>query len=180
MGITAMWWLARLTNPASRGIKDPSAQGAERGAQFRGEQGGLFPGGEVPAPVDLVVVDEVGGVGAFGPAARGLVQLVGEDADAKGSVMFLASKNWALFSQYRRAAETPVLVSQYRVMLSSTSSRVSAPGSSPSTTLASSPGCPLPSPWSSMNAARSTGESARPYRVCGRVVMIWAYATCWA
>ena len=31
---------------------------------------------------------------------------------AKGIVMFLASKKSALFSQYRRAAETPVFVSQ--------------------------------------------------------------------
>jgi hypothetical protein len=43
---------------------------------------------------------------------------------ANGIVMGLASKKPALFSQYRRAAETPVLVSQYSVMLSSRSSRV--------------------------------------------------------
>jgi hypothetical protein len=86
--------------------------------------------------------------------------------------MSLASKKDALFSQYRRAAEIPVLVSQYSVMLSRMSSRVRAPVSSPVRILPSSPGWPLPSPWSSMNAARSMGESARPYSVCGRVVMI--------
>ena len=36
---------------------------------------------------------------------------------AYGMVMGLASKKPALFSQYRRAAEIPVLVSQYSVML---------------------------------------------------------------
>ena len=45
---------------------------------------------------------------------------------AYGIVMGLASKKSALFSQYRRAAETPVFVSQYSVMLSRMSSRVRA------------------------------------------------------
>ena len=45
---------------------------------------------------------------------------------ANGIVMGLASKKSALFSQYRRAADTPVLVSQYSVMLSRMSSRVRA------------------------------------------------------
>jgi hypothetical protein len=35
----------------------------------------------VAAPVEPVVVDEVVGVGALGPAARCLVELVGEDAN---------------------------------------------------------------------------------------------------
>ena len=35
------------------------------------------------ASVELVVVDEVVRVGALGPAARGLVELVGEDADGE-------------------------------------------------------------------------------------------------
>jgi len=37
----------------------------------------------VAAPVELVVVDEVVGIRALGPAPRGLIQLVGEDADGK-------------------------------------------------------------------------------------------------
>jgi hypothetical protein len=41
----------------------------------------LFPSGEVAASVEPVVVDEVVGIRALGPAARGPVQLVGEDAD---------------------------------------------------------------------------------------------------
>jgi len=35
---------------------------------------------------------------------------------ANGIVMGLASKNCALFSQYSRAVEIPVLVSQYKVI----------------------------------------------------------------
>jgi hypothetical protein len=41
----------------------------------------------VAAFVELVVVDEVVGVGAFCPAVRGLVELVGEDAD--GDYLYL-------------------------------------------------------------------------------------------
>src|SRR6478609_5998662 len=96
---------------------------------------------------------------------------------AYGIVMGLASKKSALFSQYRRAAEIPVLVSQYSVTLSRMSSRVRALCSCPLRAFSTSPGWPVPSPWSSMNAARSTGESASPYRVCGRVAMICAYGT---
>ncbi len=89
--------------------------------------------------------------------------------------MGLASKkSAALFSQYRRAAEIAVLVSQYSVMLSRTSSRVRALSRVPCRACSTSPGWPVPSPWSSMNAARSAGESASPYSVCGRVVMMSA------
>ena len=56
------------------------AQCPERRADFFGEELRLFPGGEVAALVDLVVVDEVG-VGPFGPAPRRLILLAGEDAD---------------------------------------------------------------------------------------------------
>src|SRR5215472_7558143 len=61
------------------GLALPSAQCAEARADLFGEELRLFPGGEVAALVDLVVVDEVG-VGPFGPAARRLILLVGEDA----------------------------------------------------------------------------------------------------
>jgi hypothetical protein len=81
-------------------------QWSEGGAEFLGEELGLFPGGEVAASVEPVVGDEVVGVGAFGPAAGGLVQLVGNTLMAKGMVMALASKKSAVFSQERRAAET--------------------------------------------------------------------------
>jgi hypothetical protein len=32
--------------------------------------------------------------------------------------------------------------------------------------------------WSSSQAASPTGESAMPYRVCGRAAIILAYSTC--
>jgi len=56
----------------------------------------------VAPSVEPVVVDEVVGVGALGPALRYLVQLVGEDADGNGMVMALASKKSAWLSQQRR------------------------------------------------------------------------------
>src|SRR5215204_3589787 len=55
------------------------AQGPEGGSHLVGEEVRLLPGGEVVALVDFVEVDEVG-VGLLGPAPRGLVELVGEDA----------------------------------------------------------------------------------------------------
>jgi hypothetical protein len=42
---------------------------------------GLFPGGEVAASVKPVVVEEIVRIRALRPASRGLVELVGEDAD---------------------------------------------------------------------------------------------------
>ena len=59
---------------------------------------------------------------------------------AYGIVMGLASKKSALFSQYRRAAEIPVFVSQYSVMLSRMSSRVRALCSCPLQGLFHEPG----------------------------------------
>ncbi len=43
----------------------------------------LLPSGEVPAPVELVEIDEIVRVGALGPAPRGLIKLVGKDADGE-------------------------------------------------------------------------------------------------
>src|SRR5918995_185818 len=66
-------------------------------------------------------------------------------------------------------------------MLSRTSSRVSSPVSlvvrSRASTTASA-GWPSASLWSISQAARPIGESAIPYRVCGRAAMYWAYSTC--
>ena len=58
---------------------DALAQGPEPGAELFREELRLLPGGEVPALVDLVEVDEVG-VGLLGPAPRGVVLLAGEHA----------------------------------------------------------------------------------------------------
>src|SRR5687768_18342058 len=53
---------------------------SERRADVFGEQLRLLPGREVPAPVVLVVRDEVG-IRLFGPAPRDPVDLVREGAD---------------------------------------------------------------------------------------------------
>ena len=126
------------------------------------------------APVERVVVDEVMGVGALGPALRGLVELVGEDADGERDRDGLGVEEVRLILPVQGAAGTPVFVSQYIVMLSRMSSRVRALSRVLARTRSTSPGGPVPSPWSSMNAARSAGESTSPYSVCGRVAMICA------
>src|SRR5215471_11006779 len=71
--------LAVVAGLSLSGLALRSAQCAERRADLFGEELRLFPGGEVAALGDLVVVDEVG-VGPFGPGARRLVLLVREDA----------------------------------------------------------------------------------------------------
>src|SRR5436190_13172107 len=69
---------------AERGNARPRKYGplpkrAEPRAQLGGVQLRLLPGGEVPAAVDLVEVDEVG-VRLLRPASGSPVELVGEDA----------------------------------------------------------------------------------------------------
>src|SRR6185437_3729437 len=59
------------------------AQRPERRPHLGGKEIGLFPRGKVAAPVELVVVDQVAGIRVLGPAPRGLIELVGEDADGK-------------------------------------------------------------------------------------------------
>src|SRR3954470_4512241 len=68
--------------PTSRGAL-LLAQRPEGGAKLFGEQLRLLPGREVAAAIEPVVVDEVVRIGALGPAARSLVELVGEDADGE-------------------------------------------------------------------------------------------------
>src|SRR5262245_25742793 len=57
------------------------AQRSEARAHLFREELWLFPGREMAAFIEPVVVDEVVGISAFCPAARGLIELVGEDAD---------------------------------------------------------------------------------------------------
>src|SRR2546427_13200329 len=72
-------WMSRPSGPAGVWL----AQRLERRPHLGGEQVWLFPGGEVASFVERVVVDEVVGIRALGPAAGGLIELVGEDADGK-------------------------------------------------------------------------------------------------
>jgi hypothetical protein len=99
--------------------------------EFGGEELGLFPGGEVAAAVGLVEVAE-GGIAALDPAAGGLEDLVGEGGEAdrdrdRGGGWPAAAAAARPLSQYERAAEAPVPVSQYRMMLSRMWSRVRLP-----------------------------------------------------
>ena len=104
-----------------------------------GEELRLLPGGEVTALVDLVEVGDVG-VGVLDPAARGPPDLAGEggEADRERDLRRSLAGRERLSrarpsSQYDRAAEAPVPVSQYSVMLSRMLSRVRLPAGSPST-----------------------------------------------
>ena len=81
----------------------------------------------------LVEVDEVG-VDLLGPAARGLEDLAGEDGEAdrerEFGGLFPDATRAAMVrpcSQYSRADEVAVPVSQHRVMLSRMWSRVRPP-----------------------------------------------------
>ena len=91
------------------------------------------------ALVDLVEVGEVG-VARLDPAARGPEDLAGErgeadrERDRRRSLAGREAAAWACpLSQYDRAAEAPVPVSQYSVMLSRMWSRVRLPEGCPST-----------------------------------------------
>src|SRR4029077_10442902 len=69
----------------------------------------------------------------------------------------------AMLSQYNRADEAPVPVTQYRVTLSSISSRLSAFSGWPSQSVHDQN-------FSTIHAACPAGSAPRPYRsVCGRV-----------
>src|SRR3954451_13572627 len=83
----------------------------------------------------------------------------GKTLTATGIDTPLALKKPPLYSQYRRDEETAVFVSQYSVMLSRISSRVSSPVAlvvrvKAATTAAA--GWPSASLWSSSQAARPT------------------------
>src|SRR5215469_7907356 len=64
-----------------RAVLSRSAKRPERGPDLGSEQLGLFPGGEVAAPVGLVEIGE-GGVRQLDPAARCSEDLAGERGEA--------------------------------------------------------------------------------------------------
>jgi hypothetical protein len=91
----------------------------------------------VAAPLGLVEVGE-GGVGLLDPAARGRKISPGKVVKPTGietaGGACPAAAAWARpLSPYDRAAEAPVPVSQYRVMLSRIRSGVRLPAGCPST-----------------------------------------------
>ena len=87
------------------------AQRSERNAHLVAEDFRLFPGGEVAAFVELVVMNEFG-ERPLGPAARRLIDLSGKALTATGMVTLRTSKKPPLYCQYRRAEDTAVLVNQ--------------------------------------------------------------------
>src|SRR5215211_164221 len=79
-------------------IRTPSivlAKRSEAGAELRGEQVRLLPGGEVAALVDFVEMDELG-VRLLGPAPRRLVLLAGEDGHGHRDLHALGVEEAAL------------------------------------------------------------------------------------
>ena len=112
------------------------AQRSERRAHLLGEDLRLLPGGEVAALISLVVVGEVG-VG-LSTQLRGAAKISPGNAvkptgtETAGGVCPAASAAARPFSQYDLAAEAPVPVSQYSVMLSTSRSRVRCPAGSSS------------------------------------------------
>ena len=112
------------------------AQWPERCPDLGREQFGLFPRGEVAAPVDLVKVGEAG-VGLLDQLCGARKISPGKTVkptgtETCGGACPAARAMACPFSQYSRAAEAPVPVSQYGVMLSSMWSRVRWPEGWPS------------------------------------------------
>ena len=70
----------RLDECGAAARKEPSALGAEAGAHFVHEHLRAFQGGEVPAAVQLVPVDQVRVV-ALGPAPGGCLLYTSDAAD---------------------------------------------------------------------------------------------------
>jgi len=77
--------VAQLPSRTSKRTKQTAllAQRLERGAHLGGEKVWLFPGREVTASVEPVVVDEVVGVRTLGPAPQALMQLARKDASGR-------------------------------------------------------------------------------------------------
>src|SRR5207245_5053853 len=86
-----------------------SAQRLERGTHFLAEYPRLFPGSEVAASVELVVMDEVVGIRALCPAPRCLIQLVGKNADGKRNGDVLGVEEVRLVLPVETSRGNPVL-----------------------------------------------------------------------
>jgi hypothetical protein len=151
-----------IGKPVSTFPGNALAERSERRSALGAEELRLFPRREVTALVDLVEVDQVA-IGAPRPCLRGSIDVLGNTLMATGSeisAVLCAAATMTLppapFSQYSRADEAAVFVSQYSVMLSSTSSFVGDfPGSAPYVHCAK-PGC------TRIHAASPAGESAAP------------------
>jgi len=88
-----------------------SAQGPEPRSHLADKELRLLPGGEVTALLEPIEVHEVG-VGTLSPAAWYGIISFGNLLTAAGIETLPALVMWALSSQYRRAEDAAVFVSQ--------------------------------------------------------------------
>src|SRR6266542_3850368 len=152
------------------------AERAERRPHLVAEDQRLLPGREVAALGDLVEVDEVG-IGLLDPAPRRLICLAGEDAHGhRNGDAFGVPKAALVFPIEPRRRNPRVRQPKERDVVEDVVTR-----SSPvelvvrlRAAITAAAGWPPPSSWSRSQAAKPTGESAIPYRVCGRAAMYLA------
>src|SRR5712672_3549466 len=71
--------MARALHARRSLLSGNAAKGPERGSELGAEQFRLFPRGEVPAPVEFVVIDKFG-IRPLCPTTRSRVELVRKDA----------------------------------------------------------------------------------------------------
>src|SRR3712207_6828454 len=88
-----------------------SAQWLERGPDLLDEDLRLLPSRKVAAFVEPAEMNQFG-KRFLCPAPRGCIDLIGKDAHSYRNGDALGAKKASLFSQYRRAEETAVFVSQ--------------------------------------------------------------------
>ena len=126
----------------------------EERAHVLDEQLRLFERGEVPAARHVRPVGDV--VDRLAPAARRLQQFSGESRDAGGQFDAITAAARPLkLSQYRRAEDAAVPVTQYTITLSSSSSRLSTFSGCPSQSVHAQN-------FSTIHASCPTGESTSP------------------
>ena len=126
------------------------------------------------APVELVVIDEVVGVGPLRPAPRRLIELVGEDADREWDRDALGVEEVGLVLPIEASGGDPGIRQPVEgdVVEQVVSREVALVG--PLKDLFHEPGLPGAVAVVKHERRQVDGESASPYIVCGRVVMICA------
>ena len=110
-----------------RRSRAPFTQRSKRRANVFGEELRLFPGRKVSAHVVLLVKHQFG-IRLFRPALRRRIDLVGKRAHASRDLHARNVEEAELVFPVEARRRDPVFVSQYIVMLSSTSSRERPPG----------------------------------------------------
>ena len=125
----------------------------------------------MPASVELVVIDEFR-IRPLCPTPRGLVLLSRKDAHGNGNGdVFRVEKSTLIFPVKTRGRDPSIRQPIERNVVEDLVTRqfaCGARGSVQSSGDRSRPACPPASSWSRSQAANPTGESAIPYKVCGR------------